>query len=271
MEDRPARCLPDDVVAIVLRHLPPRDLAVYRSVCKAWRAIIDNDGMLRPDLLPLKFGGIFISLARQPAPPLLFAPPWTMGRPKIASKLESFVKMEEWWDIPTIQGSSNGLLFLDDQVVNPATRQWAPVPPCPVGPDVYDNYGDVYLAFDPTLSPHYEVLFIHPLQDGLEDESEWPPSTMEMWVYSSGTGSWEEKTFVREGGPAGTLAEERAAREPEYRHAVCWHGALYAHCRNDFIMRYGIHLRLPLPKNFTLVWIRSNSPFIKDYYKFQQL
>ncbi|GJN23164.1 hypothetical protein PR202_gb10789 [Eleusine coracana subsp. coracana] len=177
-DDEPARLfLPADVVAIILRHLPPRALAVSRSVCKSWRAVVDEGGKLRSDLLPLTLGGIFISLLYQPAPPLLFSPP-TMGPGRIAGKLESFVKMEASWDILTILGSSNGLLFLEDQVVNPATRQWAPVPLCPVDRDVYSQ-GDVYFAFDPTLSPHYEVLFIQRLQD---EGSEWPPSACAMWV-----------------------------------------------------------------------------------------
>ncbi|TVU40279.1 hypothetical protein EJB05_13735, partial [Eragrostis curvula] len=240
MED-PPRFLPADVLTGILRRLPPRDLAVSRSVCKAWRAVVDAGRMLRPDLLPLSVGGIFISLARQPAPPLLFAPP--AMAPKIGGKLERYVKMEDCFDIPTIIGCCNGLLFLDDQVVNPVTRRWAPVPPCPVGPDAY-NQGDVYLVFDPSVSPHYEVLLIQDTYsyEGqlMEEGSEWPPSTCMMWVYSSRTGRWEKKPFVREGGPAGTVAEVRSAPTPEYRHAVYWHGALYAHCKNDFIMRINV-------------------------------
>ncbi|TVU13206.1 hypothetical protein EJB05_40741, partial [Eragrostis curvula] len=232
MEDRP---LPEDVVATVLRRLPPRDLAVSRRVCKAWRAVVDESRTLRPDLLPLALGGIFISLLREPAPPVLFSPP-SMGPHKIAGKLQSFVKMDGGWDLPTIIGSCNGLLFLNDQVANPATRQWAPVPLCPVGWDVYNHKGEVYFVFDPFVSPHYQVLFVQDPYDLLEEESEWPASTYAMWIYSSGTGRWEEKPFVREGGPAGTVAEERSARVHDYLHSVYWREALYVHCNNDFIM-----------------------------------
>ncbi|TVU19130.1 hypothetical protein EJB05_35264, partial [Eragrostis curvula] len=69
-------------------------------------------------------------------------------------------------------------------------------------------------VFDPSVSPHYQVLFVHDPCD-LEGSTEWPPSTCTMWVYSSGTGRWEETPFVREGGPAGTVVEEPSARAVE--------------------------------------------------------
>ena len=52
--------LPEDLLADVLRRLPPRSLRVSRYVCKAWRAIVDVHKLLRADLLPLSFGGIMI-------------------------------------------------------------------------------------------------------------------------------------------------------------------------------------------------------------------
>ncbi|CAL4910742.1 unnamed protein product [Urochloa decumbens] len=78
----------------------------------------------------------------------------------------------------------------------------------------------------------------HQLDDG---SSEWPPSPYTMSIYSSTTGSWEERPFVRDGGdPPGTFAEARSAREPETRHAVYWRGALYVHCKGDFILRIAL-------------------------------
>ncbi|XP_062213660.1 uncharacterized protein LOC133914600 [Phragmites australis] len=239
MQDQP-RLLPDDVLADVLRRLAPCSLAVSRCVCKAWRAVVDGHRLLRADLLPLSLGGIFISLTREPAPPEFFARP-SKG-PKIACKLENYVKMDDCWSIPIIIDCCNGLLLLDGRVVNPATQRWARLPPCPALLDGMTGFGwdDAYLAFDPILSPHYEVLLI---QDPLDysktllEGSEWPPSPCTMCVYSSRTGTWEEKPFVREGGSAGTIEDVQSASEPEYRHAVYWHGALYVHCKSDFIMR----------------------------------
>ncbi|TVU18711.1 hypothetical protein EJB05_34823, partial [Eragrostis curvula] len=239
------RFLPEELLADILGRLAPRSLAVSRCVCKAWRAIVDGHHLLRPDLLPLTLGGIFISLTREAAPSEFFAPPF-MG-PKIASKLQNYVCMMDYcWDIPHIIGCCNGLLLLDGIVVNPATQRWARLPPCPPSlPDGTTGFGfdDAYLAFDPVLSPHYEVVLIKEPLDydkTLLDRSEWPPPLYKLCVYSSETGRWEEKPFVREGGPAGTVSAVRSASEPEYRHSACWHGALYIHCTSDFIMRVNL-------------------------------
>ena len=57
----PLALLPDDVLADVLRRLPPRGLAVSRCVCKAWLAVVDARRLLRADLLPLSLGGFFMN------------------------------------------------------------------------------------------------------------------------------------------------------------------------------------------------------------------
>jgi hypothetical protein len=222
----------------VLRRLQPRALAVCRCVCKAWRAAIDSRRLLRPDLLPLSVGGIFLSLLFVPAPPLLFAPA-SVGREVGGGRLQACIKMNNPWNIPHISDCCNGLVLVAEHVVNPATRWSARVPPCPALPDDDDDAGDEYhLLFDPSLSPHFEVLVIQGPHDYHgEGSAEWPPSPCVMWVYSSTTERWEKRPFVREGGPAGNLAEVLSAPEPDNRHAVYCHGALYAHCKSDFIMR----------------------------------
>ncbi|OEL38212.1 hypothetical protein BAE44_0000769 [Dichanthelium oligosanthes] len=71
------------------------------------------------------------------------------------------------------------------------------------------------LAYDPTLSPHYEVFLIPFLPDDPKStpldpetpQSEWPPSSYALQVFSSATGRWEEKLFGREGPAAGTIAD----------------------------------------------------------------
>ncbi|GJN23723.1 hypothetical protein PR202_gb11396 [Eleusine coracana subsp. coracana] len=89
---------------------------------------------------------------------------------KIAGKLENYVEMmADYFDPISIVHCCNGLLLLDSRVVNPATRQWERLPPCPALPDprtVYFGDNDAYIAFDPTMSPHYEVL--------LSPKSVWP-------------------------------------------------------------------------------------------------
>ncbi|CAN6344969.1 unnamed protein product [Urochloa humidicola] len=229
-----------------VRRVPPRGLAACRRVCRKWRAIVDSRHLLRPDLLPLSVGGIFLSLGRAPqAPPALFARSSPAARRILAGRqLERYVETittETDTLVMTILDCCNGFVLLADElVVNPATRQCARVPPCPAWPDGY-CLGDAYLAYDPLVSPNdFEVILIQDTsfyEDKLEDGSEWPPSCYTMSMYSSRTGAWEERPFVRDGDPAGTFAEARSAREPETRHAVYWHGALYVHCKGDFILR----------------------------------
>ncbi|XP_039780929.1 uncharacterized protein LOC120648270 [Panicum virgatum] len=109
--------------------------------------------------------------------------------------------------------------------------------------DARFGWREEYLAFDPTVSPHYQVLLIHTYLDdpALEgSQSEWPPSPYTIPVYSSRTGAWEARPFVREGAAAGTVAGVRSAKEPPYRHALCRHEALYLHCKGDFVMRIAL-------------------------------
>uniref|UniRef100_A0A0D9XR09 F-box domain-containing protein n=1 Tax=Leersia perrieri TaxID=77586 RepID=A0A0D9XR09_9ORYZ len=53
--------LPHDVLAVVLRLLPPRTLAISRSVCKPWRDIVDGPNLLVTHHLPLSVHGIFVN------------------------------------------------------------------------------------------------------------------------------------------------------------------------------------------------------------------
>ncbi|KAF8746777.1 hypothetical protein HU200_013324 [Digitaria exilis] len=164
----------------------------------------------------------------------------------------------------------NGLLLVDDRVVNPATRQWARLPPRPppsiVGPTGhYYFYSDVYLAYDPAVSPHYEVFavprvrrkqglyngdqmmsekespFLYSELDPAVEELQWPPSPCVLHVFSSRTGRWEKRSFVRRGAAAArTVADMRIDQFIWHRHAVYWGGALYVHCQTDFIMRLSL-------------------------------
>ncbi|XP_034570475.1 F-box protein CPR1 [Setaria viridis] len=185
---------------------------------------------------------MFVVTNQPEAAPEFFARP-SMTR-KIAGKLESYVRMEKHYNTPDIEDCCNGhlLLFEEHVVVNPATRQWARLPPCPstTSPEGADEgsggFYDVYLVFDPTSSPHYNVLSMkNPLdyKGKVSKGSGWPPSVYMMRVYSSETRRWEERPFVREGGPLETTANVRASMG----HATYWHEALYVHCTTDFIMR----------------------------------
>ncbi|KAL6637611.1 hypothetical protein ACP70R_025183 [Stipagrostis hirtigluma subsp. patula] len=260
-EEEEPRFLPDDVLEDVLRRLAARSLAVCRCVCSQWRAVADaRCTPLRADLLPVKLGGIFVNLRNEQVPPAFFARP--SAAPKIAGKLGDYVEMDSPIDIIYILQCCNGLLLLDGRVVNPATRQWVRLPCCPATTEGGEGFGvdDAYLAFDPTISPHFDVLLIQNpgYNDKLLEGSEWPPLSCMMCVYSSRTGRWEERLFAREGEPAGTLAEVRSSKMPDYCCAVYWQEALYVHYKIDFVLRITLSnnkyevIKLPVRTNATL-------------------
>ncbi|KAK1652730.1 hypothetical protein QYE76_070535 [Lolium multiflorum] len=152
------RLLPDDVLAHILGRLEPRWLAACRCVCKAWHSVIDMRRLLRADLLPLSLGGIIIHFYGH-----LYSE--FFSRPStIISNLEHLLSTEAW----QAMDHCNGLLLLRDgtqdvrtaakYVANPAKGWAAPLPPCP--PPRLATEGDYYgyyLAFDPSVSAHYEV------------------------------------------------------------------------------------------------------------------
>ncbi len=69
--------LPEDVLAEILRRLPPRSLAALRCVCTDWRSTIDSRRLLRADLLPLSLAGIFIDFWGLRFPDFFSRPPPT--------------------------------------------------------------------------------------------------------------------------------------------------------------------------------------------------
>ncbi|KAK1645373.1 hypothetical protein QYE76_063178 [Lolium multiflorum] len=162
-----AQLLPEDVLADVLSRVPPRSLAACRCVCKPLRSVIDGRQLLRTDLLPLSVGGIFLNFFDIVRPEFFSRP---SAGPTISGSLDyvppsrqfgghSFVSSRRSINaIHSIQDHCNGLLLLEDCVVNPATQQWDPLPPCPAR--YRESYGDFtyeeYLVFDPMVSPHYE-------------------------------------------------------------------------------------------------------------------
>ncbi|XP_048567476.1 uncharacterized protein LOC125547718 [Triticum urartu] len=245
-----AALLPEDVLVDVLRRVTgPRSLAVSRCVCKAWRAIIDGEGLLRRQL---PFSGIFICFRRLCLPEF-FSRPASAGQPAISGKLDFLPRATELRPHGNcyIEDHCNGLLLLQGTyidyhyVLNPATRWWNTLPLC------LDNCtggivrGDYYLAFDPTVSCHYQVFQIPSLRwgkdeiDPLEETSEWPPSPYILHVFSSRRGCWEERLFVREGDAAGTVAKARVLFEGQ-RNSVYWRGSLYVRCQSDFVMRISL-------------------------------
>ncbi|TVU23672.1 hypothetical protein EJB05_26051, partial [Eragrostis curvula] len=199
-----AAILPDDVLVDVFRRLPARSLAASRRVCKAWRDLVDEQQLLLPlrRLLPHSVRGIFINYMDHRRPYFFARPaPASSGWPLIDGEFGSVVG-NSWHKV---RDHCNGLvLFLDEYesfhyVCNPATRRWTLLPPCPSGVNWW--HSREFLVFDPAVSPDYEVL-LEPLDllakrdDG--GDMEWPPSSWTWHGFSSRTGRWEERVFIRE-------------------------------------------------------------------------
>ena len=201
--------LPEDVLANMLRHLAPRFLATSRCVCKPWCTIIDTRRLLRTDLLPLSLAGIFINF-----PDLVLSE--FFSRSSTGPTISDCLPPRDIFS--TFSDHCNGLLLLDDYVVNPATYQWVQLPPFPSPHLCTENFfHKEYLVFDPAVSPHYEV-FLIPFAcarsgriklNPAAEELEWPLSPCILHVFSSRTKKWEERSFVREGEAAGTVAGMR--------------------------------------------------------------
>ncbi|TVU48638.1 hypothetical protein EJB05_08279 [Eragrostis curvula] len=230
--------LPDDMVANILNRLPPCSLAVSRCVCNKWCAVVDTRRLLRADLLPLRLDGFFFRAEIERVDTYFFASPST-GR-RIGGCLTDFLDRPVY---DTIMDHCNGLLLLWERVANPATRQSAHLPPFPE-PCVEGFHRKFFLAYDPIISPqHYEVILIPIVPQGeindikFKEESEWPPSTFTTHVFSSTKWRWEERSFVREGEAAGTIADMHYDWETRHHHAIYLRGALYVHCHNGSVMR----------------------------------
>uniref|UniRef100_A0A0E0GRS2 F-box domain-containing protein n=1 Tax=Oryza nivara TaxID=4536 RepID=A0A0E0GRS2_ORYNI len=106
--------LPDDLLAGVLAR-------------RAWRAVIDTRRLLRADLLPLSFAGIYINFHEMHRSVFLSRPSST--RPAISGMFTNYTPNDN-----LVENHCNGLLLLKSGVANPATRQWVPSPPAPPQP-----------------------------------------------------------------------------------------------------------------------------------------
>jgi hypothetical protein len=205
-----------------------------------------------------KVHGLFINYIDHRRPHLFARPTSSTNSPtRIVDGTLDFLPDDHgllwWW---SVLDHSDGLLLCEMGsgelcVCNPATRRWTllPWPQPKIG-------GGTYIVFDPSVSPHYEVVVIPTVPKGtpsppyVDDdrsrrlmESEWPPSPWSLDVFSSRTGRWEKRAFVRHGEPAGTIRDMLPySAEPEWgpcqRYGVYCQGALYVHCRGSFICRY---------------------------------
>jgi hypothetical protein len=267
----PTMILSEDMLLDVLRRLPPNSLAISRCVSKSWRAAVDDH---RADLLTPSLEGIFLELYDSSFTPGYrrqeYPTPVLVSRPSTGRQVPTDLGCPGYWiDYErSILDSCNGLLLLsNDSVVNPATRQWAQVPEMTGASFLrMQNGGNYtkYLVFDPAESPHYEVFVVpeisvnilsglvckHSWMDKpLLSAMEWPPSPYVMDVFSSRTGEWEDRWFVRRGKAAGTVPD--CDVYSFYKGAAYCNGALYLNCEPNFVLRYSHTLHVWISCFFT--------------------
>ncbi|KAL6653084.1 hypothetical protein ACP70R_012009 [Stipagrostis hirtigluma subsp. patula] len=280
------------VVHHVLRRLPacmpPAARRFFRNGRRCSSTIHDDaHALLVPHrrLLSQSVHGVFINYIDHPRPHLF-------ARPSPASSMGARVDgmlgflpddvTDIWWSVLDHCG---GLVLCDMErkglcVCNPATRRWTVVPPSTMA---YRDCAGTYLVFDPAVSPHYEVFKLTQIpekpfvgqnsepygDDGIHRLMEWPPKLWKMNVFSSRTGQWLERVFVREGGLAGALQDMLLDPLDESSHGLCqgyavyWQDALYVHYRRSFITRLSLSngkyevIKLPLDI--------GNDKYVKPY------
>ncbi|KAI4996644.1 hypothetical protein ZWY2020_051564 [Hordeum vulgare] len=229
--------LPMELLAEILRCLPPRGIATCRAVRKGWRAAVDSNGLMLAveHRVPRRMGGIVANFSHEDRPYFLScgAAPPGIGHDAAAFNLMMPLEMCRGWGRAVLD-HRGGLLLCEGQramyVCNPATRRRAELPPLPS-----DGPGAYYLLFDPTVSLHYKVFFFpEPSRHG-QPPTEWPPSSYTVQAYCSRSGQWDDMTFLRQG-DATTMALWADRINERKRHAVYWRGAFYLHCPTGSII-----------------------------------
>ena len=111
-----------------------------------------------------------------------------------------------------VRDHCNGVLLLYNGLLNPVGQWWAPLPESPPpysGLERHCFNQEMYLVFDPAESSHCQVLLIPRVPHRRVEsvailESEWPPPSCAINVFSTTTGQWAERSFRREGEAVGT-------------------------------------------------------------------
>ncbi|CAM0947463.1 unnamed protein product [Alopecurus aequalis] len=155
----------------VLGCLPPQSLAACRCVSKAWRDLVNGRDTLRLSLLPAKVAGLFLLLSSTLGFEFFARP--TAG-PAIPGKLEYLPNEPVHQLVAGVRSHWNGILAFPGVVANPATRQWVRLPSPPPCPEISSELFWEHLAFDPTVSRHYEVFLTPkvPTEKFVHDQSE---------------------------------------------------------------------------------------------------
>ncbi|PNT70673.1 hypothetical protein BRADI_2g15601v3 [Brachypodium distachyon] len=247
--------LPDELLDEVLRLVPPRHLAACRRVCKSWRGIIDGCGLVLAHLAPGPVRGIFVNLFDK-------------------ATHSFFSRSGAAW--PPIDGS---LRFLPGHSPSKGESHVEEGGGHVSGAPAPMNFGRPFLVFDPAVSLHYLAMCFpgvaarpappsppatgdrkkrprrdrsHVVVSNFSGLYGWPPHSYAVQVFSSRTGRWEERRFVRQGDVVATVSDMWSMNPYAPGHgrvlarvlwgyaAVYWQGAFYLTYRGAFIIRFSL-------------------------------
>ncbi|KAJ0098331.1 hypothetical protein Patl1_20703 [Pistacia atlantica] len=188
----------DDLLTELLIRLPIKSSVKFKSVSKHWLSLISNPHFsVRLSLVPRLTAGLFLRNVDSTEYDFINL---ASSSPRAPFKLLTLG--DESSQIMVLQ-SCNGLLlccslkaqefarFLDFNffenyyVFNPTTKKYKMLPPLPARTGVFRAVPGIFLAFDPSKSPHYKVICVRSIYDSLED------TRFEMLIYSSKTGGWQ--------------------------------------------------------------------------------
>ncbi|XP_022737367.1 F-box protein At5g07610-like [Durio zibethinus] len=185
----------DDILINILVRLPLKSLLRFRNVSKHWLSLISspyfclclNERSIFPSALLLR------KSASSNKPEFYFL--WLDGKPVHEPLIRSLTFIDDSAGIKISQ-SCNGLLLCCSNsrngepnrnyyIYNPTTNQYTTLPK--PGNRIPNTIFGVILAFDPSKSPHYKVVFVR--------SSKTSPDLYQLEIYSSETHLW---SFSRE-------------------------------------------------------------------------
>ncbi|CAM0871073.1 unnamed protein product [Alopecurus aequalis] len=220
-------CLPYDVLLDILRRLPCRAVAQSRTICRAWRALIDDHGLLPRFFSARSFPGVFTN--------------HTGCQDSVEDHCNGLLLLHNS-NVPLYGGNEETHSY----VCNPATVRCDPLPR-PRSPWALDRSEEgTFLAFDPAVSLHYEVYKLFRCDKTYWnemmfscDEPYWKkkkkrrceePETPVVYacVFSSETKRWKMRQFMPgRCAPEHLHAVKASACDMNSRSAEYWCGSLY--------------------------------------------
>ncbi|XP_031282032.1 F-box protein At5g07610-like [Pistacia vera] len=194
----------DDLLIELLIRLPFKSLLIFNSESKHWLSLISDPDFSDRSLIPRPISGRFLcnidrseydfiilnsSSSRNPLQLL------TLGDDSskimvlhscIGLLLCCSLKVKEFSPYLNLKYFDNYHVF------NPTAKQYTMLPPIRARTRVFRAILGIFLAFDPSKSPHCKAIYVRSICDSLEN------TRFEMLIYSSKTGGWQHSgnTFV---------------------------------------------------------------------------